>query len=523
MSLVLVSFSPDFVGIVCDGRTSLRDQAGNLTPLREDYQKAWHLSERIIFASTGSGVVGRTLFLRAKALADSRQDDADLFQALVEFITTELPDIRAKASAFFEETGTAVILSGFDALRRRMRLFVFIANQGKLEVFEESEPGAFAIGNPEATSVAAQICELFKPPVADVVLPFLEHVAISVSARVPWSVNSNLRFGLILPPGTLAPEQKSAFPKLDVFGEPSNRDLAVLADGTTFRRPLYVAPDNTFHVSSGFNNQASLLMGSSNAAHSYTATTTSLSFWWSAFSVPKPDGSFVNIAAQGSSGAPAIVISGLASSTSYYVEGYYTLATNTMHIVLSDVGGGTAKCSQNMLVQTLQGDGQIPIFVNWNLVTPASGSGTGGGGGGTGGTCPADDQIMETLEEGFIPARKIETGMHLRDCTGEWNRVLSAHSVDGFLVYVTISDETYHVDVDHNWLAPDGDAGAPLGAADWIPQYEAAEGDRVQAADGSLLTINSIGEPHRGRYRKIRCERQRMRMGKAVAHNFITS
>jgi hypothetical protein len=238
MSLVVTWFSPDFIGIVCDGRISRRDERGNLVPIEENSSKAWRLSERIVLASTGSSI-GRTLFQRARAFADSRQDDPDLFKALAEYLPATLRALNAAAETLLQGyEGAAVMLLGYDALQERMRILTFIAGDEGIEVFEESLAGGYAIGNKKASPLAAQICERLPPPTVDGVLPLLEHVAILVANHVP-SVNKNLRSGVILRPGAHGGSVASkSFPGLDARLSDSDRLATALADGSTFARPL---------------------------------------------------------------------------------------------------------------------------------------------------------------------------------------------------------------------------------------------------------------------------------------------
>ena len=117
MSLVLTWFSPDFIGVVCDGRSSLRGEDGNLVPFREDCHKVLHLSSRIAIAATGDHNSQRISSL-AQQFADARQDDPGLFKALGEFVPSALLALHADAKALFKREGVAVMLLGYDALQR---------------------------------------------------------------------------------------------------------------------------------------------------------------------------------------------------------------------------------------------------------------------------------------------------------------------------------------------------------------------------------------------------------------------
>jgi hypothetical protein len=154
------------------------------------------------------------------------------------------------------------------------------------------------------------------------------------------------------------------------------------------------------------------------------------------------------------------------------------------------------------------------------------GSGGGGGGGGGGGnppppSCPADDQIMETKELGFVPAYKIVAGMHVRGWKDEWNLVSEAFSVKAYLHYVLVGEETYHVDLDHRWLPFSVSLDADM--SEWLRSGDLKGGEILQGADGKPYPVMAVSEKHEGLYRKIICAHQRMRIGKVVAHNASTT
>lgn len=224
------------------------------------------------------------------------------------------------------------------------------------------------------------------------------------------------------------------------------------------------------------------------------------------------------------SGATTTIL--IAASTAQYGDGTVTYTSGsvnpgsvgTYYIYADDptFAGGAVTYQVSPSKPTLTaGNGRV-VFGQITTV-----SGGGGSGGGTS-TCPAEDQIMETLERGFVQACEIKAGEHVRDFDeGVWNLAERAWSVDGWLVHTTIGGETYHVDVDHLWLRSGGDPDPDSDG--WIRQHNLRVGDELQAADGSVHLVGAISEPHKGRYRKIICERHRMRMGKLIAHNYPTS
>lgn len=271
------------------------------------------------------------------------------------------------------------------------------------------------------------------------------------------------------------------------------------------------------------SSQGSLTGGGDNSLFSYSATTSSLSFWNAAGGdYPLPNGGTQSTPATGSSSSPAWSFTGLSTSTTYHFGAYLDLRDNTVHLLMSDVSGGTAPGSQEWLMQKIQGDNHFPLFSDWQVATTASNGGSGGGSGGGGTpTCPAEDQPIETRERGFIPAGELQPGMHVRGWQNEWNEILEVRPVDGWLHFVKIGGELFHVDLNHRWLP----AGVSPDAAieQWARSADLKTGDLLQGADGNSHAVESVAEPHQGRYVELRAERQRFRLGRVIAHNFLTT
>lgn len=133
---------------------------------------------------------------------------------------------------------------------------------------------------------------------------------------------------------------------------------------------------------------------------------------------------------------------------------------------------------------------------------------------GDSGGCPAAWQLMETLECGFIPAREIEVGMHLRDTeTNKWNKVTVAH-IDRAPIYrTTINGSDFDVDSSHQWYAGNGV---------WKVVTDVKKGDRLEGignielhVDDNILLFEEEDFMH------LNCENSRFTMGTyAIGHNF---
>jgi hypothetical protein len=287
------------------------------------------------------------------------------------------------------------------------------------------------------------------------------------------------------------------------------------ANGLEWNRLTKVASDNTLHASTSLNNQGSITGSSAGGIFSYTTTTTSITVTWVAGTIYLPDGSSISVPAN----STGVTFSGLTDGSTYYIEAYWNMATSA--VVVQNNGTGAA--SRQYLIQTLYGDQHIPLAQDWAITTSSSGGGSGGGGG-VGVTCPADEQVIETLERGHIPAAQVMAAMHVRGADGGWKRVTAAHSEPGMILSYRIGGEDISVDVDHNWLRPGGNYLRPTeDLAHWTPTRLLHLGSQVQGVSGPL-TVEHIGKARPGSYRKITVEPgpdgdRTFRAGSAIVHN----
>lgn len=135
-----------------------------------------------------------------------------------------------------------------------------------------------------------------------------------------------------------------------------------------------------------------------------------------------------------------------------------------------------------------------------------------GGDGGSGG-CPAAWQLMETKERGFIPAKEIVVGMHLRDPQiGVWNRVNVAY-ISRAPIYRTIIDGVaFDVDNSHKW---------PVGDDIWKQVVDIKPGDTLEGVDNKPLFVNDnyllLDDAE---YMHLNCDNHRFVMGSdVIGHN----
>ena len=195
-------------------------------------------------------------------------------------------------------------------------------------------------------------------------------------------------------------------------GTDSNLDQ--IADGVTYVRLGSVNTDHTIHVSSPFNKQGSLVNVGGVNPFSYTATTTSITWNWTSFTIYFLDGTTATI------NAGSTTISGLTAGTTYYFYSYVTQATLALFIGLVGCGGGTCPGGVNISIAA-NTDGRIPIIINITAATPASGTGGGSGSGGSV-ACFSPNTRVHT-SRGDIPIAEVRAGDYVLTAKHTWRRV----------------------------------------------------------------------------------------------------
>lgn len=300
------------------------------------------------------------------------------------------------------------------------------------------------------------------------------------------------------------------------IGGYSATGLDNVVDGSTYKRVAYVGANNVFHVSTFFGEQGSVVSVPVNGSSilAYSTTSTSVTITWQEFYIYQPDGTIYTIPAN----STGTTFSGLTASTVYYLSAYVTLSTLAMNIALN----GTSGPSLQTQVTVYNGDGNVAVDVGFTISTPSSGttSGTGTGGTGTGATCPEESQELETLERGYIPAREIEPGMHVRGWHGEWNTVHTKEIIPSYICSIDIAGETLKTDINHKWLV----ACDHSDCQDcWISSYDLRLSTPLRGDDGQIYLPTRIECTGRGNYVELLVDKHRMRMGKVIGHNFLTT
>jgi hypothetical protein len=132
---------------------------------------------------------------------------------------------------------------------------------------------------------------------------------------------------------------------------------------------------------------------------------------------------------------------------------------------------------------------------------------SGGGGGG----CPAIWQEIETLELGFVPAEKVEKGMHLKGVDG-WNLVFNAYNEEADIWRVVVNGENYDVDESHLWLVEKNT---------WRRVTELKQHDFIMDSRGNYISVDDVYFLKRGLFRHLEVDRKAYVLGskKLVGHN----
>jgi len=206
------------------------------------------------------------------------------------------------------------------------------------------------------------------------------------------------------------------------------------------------------------------------------------------------------------------------SSPEYYVKSgsdYLKGISGTWIVFdLSDPNGATLRKYLTFSNGILVNSSAAPALPNQTVTAPLSAPSTStttppSGGGGSG--CPAIWQEIETLELGFVPAEKVEKGMHVRDIDG-WNLVYNAFTDEADIWRVVILDETFDVDVSHLWMV---DKNV------WKRVTDLQPFDVVYTSNGTYATISDVKFLKKGKFRHLNVDRKRYVLGKSkiIGHN----
>lgn len=245
------------------------------------------------------------------------------------------------------------------------------------------------------------------------------------------------------------------------------------------------------------------------------AGTPTIKVSWTSGVVYFSDGSQMAVA------AGSQTFTGLVGNANYFTSAYVTYAGQTI-TVIPPIQGPTAQAVNGIQPQL---DGRVFLVINQHCATPATAGSpnTGSTGGGGHETCPAASQLIETLEHGFIYARDLKPGMHLRDNdidpnTGDsyWNEVYSVTIKQSEIWRMVTQEESLDVDRDHRWYTIDGR---------WVRAYHIQPGEGLMPdarfADrypGGIL-VKYSGFDRWDDFCLIDCDRHRFVLGQVVGHN----
>ena len=125
--------------------------------------------------------------------------------------------------------------------------------------------------------------------------------------------------------------------------------------------------------------------------------------------------------------------------------------------------------------------------------------------------CPADYQLIETEEHGFIRADRLLAGMHLRDPNpGEWNKIFSVEKLPCELWRIVTELEVVDVNEHHRVMLTDDT---------WRNVKELRPGHLIKGYSVPAVQVTDSYALGPGRFISINCERHRYVLGKQIGHN----
>ena len=297
-------------------------------------------------------------------------------------------------------------------------------------------------------------------------------------------------------------------------GGTASFDGVMVIQGNTLQDYVDAAPaPGQGNSTTPLNGNGALLNVSGTPVYTYGTTSSSITITIPATTYTRMDGSSISVPAY--SPAPW---TGLQANTTYYFDIWYDAVNNVYGVKFY---GQTAPTNLQMLTDCFS-DGHINIYAGYSVTTPKTGGGPGGGTGGggqnQGGSCPAEYQLVRTLERDYIRADEVDLGMHLFGSDGQPARVLECNRVPTTLWRYTLSDgereESFDVNDTHMVMTADGG---------WALVKQLRAGDSVKSRTGTvrIVDIEQIGPGH---YIAFEVERHAFLMGEcdSIVHNNLT-
>ena len=230
--------------------------------------------------------------------------------------------------------------------------------------------------------------------------------------------------------------------------------MDTIPEGRNFGKPVQTALTPLGSVNStqpGFVAQGGsfppIIVGTSAAIFSYTATTSSVTITWGDIMLAYADGTLTTVP----SGSQTIT--GLSPGTYYY---YSYAPVNNLVVQFSQVSGGIGTppilySPQNPLAaQTMNLQNVSPLASgSIQIVVPSSG--TGGGSGGGSGVCVRDNTIILHKEKGEIPLLDCEIGDYIMGRT-DWTKIVHKQVIshNRFIRIVAGNGESVQVTPTHH-------------------------------------------------------------------------
>jgi len=217
--------------------------------------------------------------------------------------------------------------------------------------------------------------------------------------------------------------------------------------------------------------------------------------------------------------------SGLASNSAYYINLSISIAPyqagGTVGQYATFISAANTPIPPDVTLAQCYMDGFIPVFSNFAITTTTAGGGRSALGyrstniGIT--SCPAEYQLVKTLEAGFIRADQVDIGMHLPSGDAlTWVRVNDATRMPTELWRYEITNGTTYESFDVNSTHASKDING-----EWLQACNMKSGDKLLGVRENLVVVSakSIGQGH---YIGFDVEGHEYSMGQDCVHNAVT-
>jgi hypothetical protein len=162
------------------------------------------------------------------------------------------------------------------------------------------------------------------------------------------------------------------------------------------------------------------------------------------------------------------------------------------------LGSGSTSGSGHVTVASTNG-ASISVPVSWNVVAPPAAA------------CPANWQLIETQEIGYVPASLLKPGMHVRGPDGQaWEDVYSSVTTTSRIYRLFVDGEALDVSEDHSVMLADGA---------WRNVADLHAGDQILGVHEEPVTVRGVMFLGTGQIQDLSVHGHAYQLGHTVGHN----